>query len=106
MNCEQYRVAIQEICDNLQKLVDSIGAEPWRGTGIDDWDPMFSGVLKGNIRLAELSAQFKRQLRGELVDVDRRNKDRLLSDYFDAARDGSIDRETFVRGIARMLERR
>jgi len=67
---------------------------------------VFAGLMNEQAHLAELSAQFKRELRGELVDVDRRNKARLLSNYFDAVRDGRIDQGTFVRGIARLLERR
>lgn len=103
MTLEQYCEEIKLINDGLQKLVGSVGSEPWRGAGVDEWDRTFAPLLRQDVRLGELTKEFHRGLRGKFAEVDQRNTARFLASYFCDVRDGSVSQQAFVRGISRLL---
>ena len=95
----------------VQVATDSRGAgtdadqQGWTGP-IGKRNPQLSEVLKASEQLREMSAMLDRQLRGSVLEVDRRNLARLLSLTYDCLQDGRTEKQQIINRISGLLENR
>lgn len=97
--------AIRRISAEIECIARGAYQQGWTRP-IGKRNPQLSEVLQASEQLREMSAMLDRQLRGRVLEVDRRNLASLLSLAYDCVQDGRTGKQQFIDRISALLENR
>lgn len=95
--------AVQVVGDEIERIANAALHQGWTKPP-EFRNPELAKVLKEVRRLRQLSDMLDRQLRGRVLEVDRRNLAQLLGVAYDCARDGVTGRQVFVDRLVAFIE--
>lgn len=104
-DAERCLQAIRRISAEIESIAQGAKQQRWTRP-IASRNLALRDVLEACEQLREMSAHLDRQLRGRVLEVDRRNLAVVFDLAYDCARAGQVDRQKFVERLTSLFEGR